>query len=85
MHLNYNISNEDLQSLSYNGPKYPFVQATIEEFLAIDQPIAKIEWQDQYQSHTHAAASFRSIVTHKHYPVRIIARKPNLYITRKGE
>ena len=83
MTLNYNITDADRQILSSNKSKNPFARAMIEEFLASGQPIAQIEWQDQYQSHSHAAASIRSIITHKHYPVRIIERRPNVYIARK--
>ena len=85
MTLNYNITDADRQILSHNRAKNPFVRAMIEEFLASGQPIAKIDWQNQYKSSGSAAASIRSVITHNGYPARLIIRKLNLYIARKED
>lgn len=85
MTLNYNITDTDRQILSSNKVRNPFVRAMIEEFLASGQPIAQIEWQDQYKSINSAAGSIRPIITRNRYPVRLIVRKLNLYIVRKED
>lgn len=85
MKLNFNISEEDRRRISYLASRGSSVKAIIEEFLASGQPVAKIDWQNQYKSSGNAAASIRSVIIHNGYPVRLIERTPDVYIARKED